>query len=64
MTTETGYRNAICIILKLLKYLPDSNHNDESWDWCWSELSDDAQEAVKSVRKLADRFLEDMENDH
>lgn len=46
------------IILLLLDHLPDSAHDDdESWLWCWNELSDDAQEAVKDVRRCVREFI-------
>jgi len=46
------------IINTLLASLPDSIHpDDESWDWCWEELSGDAQEEVKEARRIALNFL-------
>lgn len=42
----------------LLNVLPDSDHkNDSSWDWCWEELSSEAQEEVKKVRRIALEIL-------
>lgn len=43
------------IIQLLLNHLPDSNfyNGDDCWDWCWNELSDEAQEAVKDARQKA-----------
>ena len=35
----------------LLDCLPDSIYDDESWGWCWDELSDDAQDLVKDARQ-------------
>jgi hypothetical protein len=48
------------IIVELLEHLPDSGyegHGDESWDWCWNELSSSAQDAVLAVRARARRAL-------
>ena len=45
------------VIIQLLHHLPDSEHKDETWRHCWEELSGGAQEAVKSVRKLANETL-------
>ena len=46
------------IISKLLHYLPDSaGHESPNWKWCWNELDDDGQEAVKQVRKEANKIL-------
>ena len=54
--------NAIEIIKELLHHLPDSVHyQDESWDWCWGELSEDAEGNVKKVRKRAEDFVESEE---
>ncbi len=51
-------KNALEIINILLDHLPDSVHSDdESWDWCWNELSGNAQEEVKQVREAALNFL-------
>lgn len=51
------------IIQLLLNHLPDSIHyHDESWDWCWNELGDDAQEAVKIVRRTAWEFISPVQN--
>lgn len=48
------------VIKKLLHYLPDSEHNngDESWRYCWDELSDRAQDAVTNIRAEAQVFLD------
>ena len=45
------------IILQLLEHLPDSYHKDKSWVWCWDELSGDAQDLVKNIRKEANKLL-------
>jgi len=45
------------IIVMLLKCLPDSISEDESWRWAWNELSDKAQEQVKEARRATDEFL-------
>lgn len=46
------------LINLLLDNLPDSIHSeDESWDWCWNELSGEAQEQVKKVRTEALKLL-------
>lgn len=50
------------IIEKLLAHLPDSRHDDESWEWCWNELGWDAQEAVSAVRRSAIELLMSMES--
>jgi hypothetical protein len=49
------------IIIELLSYLPDSNHIDECWSWCWDELNGDAQDAVKDVRDKAKKALAKIE---
>ena len=52
-------RKIRAVIIQLLRHLPDSSHDDdESWDWCWNELSNDAQEAVRSVRRKAVELIE------
>jgi hypothetical protein len=49
------------IIQGLLTCLPDSPHeNDESWEWCWNELRDDAQDIVKRVRSEAQKVLAEI----
>lgn len=48
------------IIGELLDHLPDSGYEgrgDESWDWCWNELSGRAQDAVEAVRRKAVQVL-------
>ena len=46
------------IIRDLLAHLPDSiDPNDESWVWCWEELSYEAQERIKEKRGAAEMFL-------
>ena len=46
-------------VIELLRdHLPDSRHDDdESWGWCWEELSGDAQEAVIKMRRVAWEFI-------
>jgi hypothetical protein len=42
----------------LLAVLPDSIRDDDpTWEYCWNELSGDAQEQVKDARREALRFL-------
>ena len=45
------------IVQLLLDHLPDSTHDDKSWDWCWNELSDDAQKQIKTTRRAAREFI-------
>ena len=47
------------LIRELLDHLPDNmrHTHDESWQWCWDELSGPAQEQVKHVRERATTFL-------
>jgi len=46
------------IILELLHNLPDNKFfGDESWGWAWRELSGNAQESIKEVRKKANEFM-------
>jgi len=40
-------------LLALAHVLPDSKHEKPCWNWCWNELDDDAQEAVKAARRQA-----------
>ncbi len=46
---------SINIIKELLKYLPDSV--DYKNDQVWNELTDDEQDSVEKVRKIANDFL-------
>lgn len=41
------------IIQELLDHLPDSNHYEDCWLWCWNKLDDKCQESVKEIRKKA-----------
>ncbi len=46
----------------LLNVLPSSGYwakleDDESWKWCWDELSDDAQNHVIAAGKKAEETL-------
>lgn len=53
------------VINLLLDNLPDSIHeDDESWNWCWEELSGEAQEQVKAVRAVALNFLKGENNEN
>lgn len=47
------------LIKDLLAHLPDNikHDEDETWSWCWNELSDQAQIQVKETRKKARDFL-------
>jgi hypothetical protein len=46
------------LVETLLNALPDSDHpEDETWNWAWDQLSDDAQEAVKKARMAASSVL-------
>ena len=48
----------IDVIVQLLNHLPDSDvHDDETWNWCWDELSCNAQDAVKAARRSANELL-------
>jgi len=38
------------VINELLNHLPDSEHTNECWDWCWEELNDNEQVRVKEAR--------------
>ncbi len=41
-----------------LTAFPDSYHEqDKSWNWCWDELGDDAQDYVQEIRALINLFL-------
>lgn len=47
-------QNLTQIIEMLLTVLPDSTcDHDPSWEYCWNELSDDAQELVVAARHEA-----------
>ncbi len=49
------------LIKGLLDHLPDSIHSeDESWQWCWDELSGDAQDKVKEIRELSKKALDEI----
>ena len=49
-------------IKKLLSNLPDSIHeDDDSWNWGWEELFEEAQEAVKDARNEANKALAKIE---
>lgn len=46
------------VIKMLLAVLPDSIRDyDPSWEYCWNELSDDAQEQVVEARHEAMQLL-------
>ena len=47
---------AIEIIKQLMQVLPDHTGGN-TWTWCWEELSDEAQEKVKTARHQAHTFL-------
>jgi len=42
-----------------LKTLPDSEHEDDSWDFAWEELSGDAQDFVKDTRLILFTWLKE-----
>ena len=44
-------------IRMLLSLLPDSHHINNCWNWCWDELNEDAQDAVKNGRNEANKVL-------
>jgi len=50
------------LISELLDCLPDSGkwEHDETWKWCWDELSDEAQGKVALVRRKAIILLLEM----
>lgn len=55
-SSEAEVERLRVIIKDLLNALPDSGYEgrgDESWDWCWNELSSEAQDEVKAVRARA-----------
>ena len=61
-TLRKQLKAAGVVIKKLLSNLPDSIHDDdESWQWCWDELSGDAQDAVKDARVEAGKALVEIE---
>ena len=55
-------------VVELLKVLPDSSpqhedddvdgHEQDSWKWCWNELTNEAQELVKTARTNANKVVE------
>ena len=49
----------VTLIGELLDCLPDSGkwEHDETWEWCWNELSDEAQGRVALVRRKAVELL-------
>ena len=52
----------VALIGELLDHLPDSSkwQDDETWEWCWNELSGEAQDKVKLVRCQAIALLKIM----
>ncbi len=50
------------VINQLLSCLPDSDHNDPCWEWCWDELNDEAQQQVKEARRMALNYLHEIAN--
>jgi len=46
---------------ELLNLLPDSA-TDDDWDWCWNELFDNSQQAVKLGRQKAEALKEKESN--
>ena len=60
MKTYTTIRG---LLREFLKVLPDTNVHDEhdpSWDNAWNELSDEAQELVKSTRTNVERTIKTL----
>ncbi len=53
-------KKIIEVINTLLDHLPDSNHNDKSWKWCWETLSGDAQEEVKEARSRSYQLVSEL----
>jgi len=49
--------DAVRIIGILCEHLPDAGRPEDCWDWCWEELDDKAQDAVKQAREKAVAFL-------
>ena len=47
------------IIRELIDHLPDSNNQDNDWNYCWNELTDESQEKVKAIRKKAIEYLKE-----
>jgi len=49
---------ASTLIKRMIGVMPDSRHaEDESWEWCWDDLSGDAQELVKNQLGAACKWL-------
>ncbi len=46
------------LLVALLSVLPDSGRS-YSWDWCWNELREDEQDAVKQVRTEVVDYLQE-----
>ncbi len=65
-------KKAIEVINILLSHLPDSVHDDRSWNRSWETLSGEAQEAVKVARnrgwelvtELVDKVMKKKEDEN
>ena len=57
-------RKMVALVGELLDCLPDSRKwwvSDDTWEWCWEELSDGAQDKVAKVRRKALTLLAEVE---
>lgn len=55
------FSEAVEIIKALLRVLPNTTYyKDPSWEWCWNELSDAAQDGVILAAGKARNFLKDV----
>jgi len=57
-------RKMVALVGELLDCLPDSSKwdsSDDTWDWCWEELSNGAQNRIVKVRHKAIGLLSEVE---
>jgi hypothetical protein len=60
LESSTSLKETIEVLSMLLHHLPDSDHDDESWNWCWEQLSGEAQEAVKAAREKGYQLVSEL----
>ena len=63
MGIEKLFYEIQAVLMDAKKHLPDTTEfpGDESWDWAWNELSDEAQESVKAARERIRRLFYKLE---
>ncbi len=60
MSPEQYEANAKKVVLDLIGVLPDTKYGDETWRHAWNEMSDTAQDSVKTARKRGEAFAAEV----